>query len=163
MRRKLNLSGHGACYLPGHIFIAQEIVKPQRQAPSTDQLVSGAVAVLEKVPVAAFSLADLLLSHCAQKPEREEAVMACLLDRLAPAGAAPPAAQPAEGTLLATAHLLAVLCDASPAMRLAGVRRGGLSLLHQPSHTVRQPAVDWEASRPTELHFDTRSASRALS
>ena len=105
----------------------QEIVKPQRQAPSTDQLVSGAVAVLKKVPVAAFSLADLLLSHCAQKPEREEAVMACLLDRLAPAGEAAPAAEPAEGTLLAAAHLLAVLCDASPAMRLAGVRKGGLS------------------------------------
>ena len=84
------------------------------------------MAVLEKVPVAAFSLADLLLSHCAQKSEREEAVMGCLLDRLAHSGEGSSAAEPAEGTLLATAHLLAVLCDASAAMRIAGVRQGGL-------------------------------------
>ena len=101
-------------------------MKPQRHAPSTEQLVSGAVAVLEKVPIAAFSLTDLLLSHCAQKPERGEAVMACLLDRLAPTGDSSAATEPAEGTLLATAHLLAVLCDASAPMRIAGVRKGML-------------------------------------
>ena len=57
----------------------QEIVKPPRAAPSTEQLVSGAVAVLEKVPVAAFSLADLLLSHAGKDTGRESAVMSSLL------------------------------------------------------------------------------------
>ena len=57
----------------------KEIVKPPRAAPSTEQLVSGAVAVLEKVPVAAFSLADLLLSHAGKDTECEAAVMSSLL------------------------------------------------------------------------------------
>ena len=120
-------------------------MKPQREAPSTAQLVSGAVAVLEKVPVAAFSLADLLLSHCAQKPEREEAVMGCLLDRLAPDGESS-AAEPAEGTLLATAHLLAVLCDASAAMRIAGVRQGRLPVTVLYNKHVKTTHTTWDTA-----------------
>ncbi len=57
----------------------KEIVKPPRAAPSTEQLVSGTVAVLENVPVAAFSLADLLLSHAGKDTERGTAVMNSLL------------------------------------------------------------------------------------
>jgi hypothetical protein len=57
----------------------QEIVKPPRAAPSTEQLVSGAVSVLEKVPIAAFSLADLLLSHAGKDMGCESAVMSSLL------------------------------------------------------------------------------------
>lgn len=67
------------CPLEQSFDCLQEIVKPPRAAPSTEQLVSGAVAVLEKVPVAAFSLADLLLSHAGKDTEREAAVMSSLL------------------------------------------------------------------------------------
>ena len=105
----------------------QEIVKPQREGPSTEELVRGAMAVLEKVPTAAHSLAELLLAHCAGRRERAQALMACLTARLAQQE---PPALPHEA-LLAAAHLAAVLCDMSVPMRIAGVDAGrrGLSFI----------------------------------
>ena len=61
----------------------QALVPPHHSAPSTEQLVDGAVAILEQVPNLAFPLADLLTSHSvhdARKPDR--AIMARLLQRL---------------------------------------------------------------------------------
>ena len=95
-------------------------MKPQRDGPSTEELVRGAVAVLEKVPSAAHSLAELLLAHCAGKPEHAQALMACLAARLARQDPPPP-----PEALLATAHLAAVLCDMSVPIRIAGVNAGG--------------------------------------
>lgn len=89
----------------------------------------GAVSVLKKVPNAAFSLADLLKSHSAQQAHKEDgAVMAQLLQRLhsgesfADTVRSCPAA-----SLLAPAHLLALLCDEDPAMRNAGAKEGALT------------------------------------
>ena len=106
----------------------QETVKPQREGPSTEELVRGAMAGLEKVPTAAHSLAELLLAHCVGRREHAQALMACLAARLAqrePADALP------HEALLAAAHLAAVLCDMSVPMRIAGVDAGrrGLSFI----------------------------------
>ena len=98
----------------------QDIVKPQRDGPSTEELVCGAVAVLEKVPSAAHSLAELLLAHCTGRPERAQALMACLAARFTRQESPPPPHKP----LLAAAHLAAVLCDMSVPMRIAGVDAG---------------------------------------
>ena len=109
-------------------------MKPQREGPSTEELVCGAVAVLEKVPTAAHSLAELLLAHCAGKPERAQALMACLAARLAHWE---PHLLPHEAQL-AAAHLAAVLCDMSVPMRIAGVNAGGRgpSFIMQRLHVV---------------------------
>ena len=117
-------SEHGA--VTTAVYGGQDIVKPQRDGPSTEELVCGAVAVLEKVPSAAHSLAELLLAHCAGRPERAQALMACLAARLARQD--PP---PTPEALLATAHLAAVLCDMSVPVRIAGVSAGrrGLCLI----------------------------------
>lgn len=109
-------------------MLMQEVVKLKSEAPSSEQLVSGAVSILQKVPVAAFSLADLLISHCGQKPEREEAVASCLLERLEHDKEAAPAEKSSHESLLAAAHLLAVLCDASPSMRIAAIEKGAACL-----------------------------------
>ena len=113
-------------------------MKPPRNGPSTEELVRGAVAVLEKVPSAAHSLAELLLAHCAGRPERAQALMACLAARLARRDAPPPPHEP----LLAAAHLAAVLCDMSVPMRIAGVtagRRGLCSVIHAKAISGARP------------------------
>lgn len=117
---------HVECSTVMSACFSQALLKPKNEAPSTEQLVDGAVSVLEQVPSAAFSLADLLKSHSAQQGRREdEAVLTRLLQRLhsAESFAETVAARPAVG-LLAPAHLLALLCDEDPGMRRAGAKTG---------------------------------------
>lgn len=61
----------------------QTLLRPQRDAPSMDELVDGAVSVLERVPASAHSLADLLTSASARDGRKHDAaIMGRLLTRL---------------------------------------------------------------------------------
>ena len=63
---------------------AQALLEPCHSAPRTEQLVDGAVAMLEQVPALAFSLADLLSSHSvASGGKRHRTIMLRLLECLA--------------------------------------------------------------------------------
>ncbi|CAL8470976.1 g10518 [Coccomyxa elongata] len=105
---------------------AQALLKPKNEAPSTEQLVDGAVSVLEQVPSAAFSLADLLKSHSTQQSRREdEALLTRLLQRLHSGDSfAETVRSRPPVSLLGPAHLLALLCDQDPGMRRAAGKTG---------------------------------------
>ncbi len=126
------------------LICPQALLKPKNEAPSTEQLVDGAVSVLEQVPTAAFSLADLLKSHSAQQGRREDgAVIARLLQRLhsGDSFAETVCGQPAV-SLLAPAHLLALLCDDDPGMRRAGAKTGASNCpLSWPGISLRAPQL----------------------
>lgn len=104
----------------------QALLKPKNEAPSTEQLVDGAVSVLEQVPSAAFLLADLLKSHSTQQSRREdEALLMRLLQRLHSGDSyAETVRSRPPVSLLGPAHLLALLCDEDPGMRRAAGKTG---------------------------------------
>lgn len=122
--------------------LVQALLKPKNEAPSTEQLVDGAVSVLEQVPNAAFSLADLLKSHSTQQSRREdEALLTRLLQRLHSGDSfAETVRSRPPVSLLAPAHLLALLCDEDPGMRRAAGKTGARHILVlqdlSPEHTI---------------------------
>lgn len=62
---------------------SQALLKPRRDAPSMEELVDGAVSVLERVPASAHALADLLTSAAARDGRQHDAaIMGRLLARL---------------------------------------------------------------------------------
>lgn len=110
---------------------AQALLKPKPEALTTQQLVDGAISVIDRVPNAVFSVADLLTSHIKQsKPEEQNALVEGLLSHLrGPTGAAD-AVRDRSRSLLAPAHLLAVLCADEAPLHDIVLHEGGIGFEH---------------------------------
>lgn len=95
------------------------------QVPKPVDLVGRAVAVLEKMPVAAFSITDLLITLCNRNEGEDRGlVLMYLISNLKEDGSAAAAVKLNPSRLNARAHLLAVLLSESPQCREAAAEKG---------------------------------------
>ena len=92
------------------------------QVPDPEDLARGALAVLVKVPAAAFALTDLLASVCNGDGDHARgAVVGYLVDTLRGGGIA---TSDMHSNLLAPAHLLALLMAQDAATRSMATQKG---------------------------------------
>jgi hypothetical protein len=108
------------------------LLRPKHEELTTQQLVDGAVSVVERAPAAVFSVAELLISHVKQKGGQEERVAVdCLLLHLRGSSSPADTVHERGSRLLAPAHLLAVLCADDAPLHSIVLHEGGSTIAAQ--------------------------------